>query len=151
MNRISRNLGIVYKTERLIAQRRFAVLQTRLILFGLAGLVGLVALLFINGAIYFLLTEYFSQAGSAAVLAVGNLVLMVGLAFAATRINVETELAPAIEVRDMAIADLEADVAQATESLQSVANSVHSLRSDPLAALAQSVLPVLLSNLRKKK
>ena len=150
MNRIGRNLNTIYRTERLITRRRMAVVRNQSILMAMAGLAALIGLVLINMSLFFLLQTRMSPAGAAGLLALLNVVIAGGLVAVAGKMSVEDEIAPAVEVRDMAIADLEAEVDEATQEVRGIANSLKGLHSDPLGSLSTFVIP-LLSMLLKKK
>jgi hypothetical protein len=56
MNRISRNISIALRSERLIVQRKMEVIRTQTGLMAAAGLVAGIGLIMINVAAYFALT-----------------------------------------------------------------------------------------------
>lgn len=149
MNRISRNLAVVYKTERLIARRRLAVVQKQTVMMGLAGVFALVGLVLANAALYLLFERWISPAAAAAILALANVILAFLLVRMANRMTVDDEIAPALEVRDLALAELEAEVEDATQEVRQVVDSVKSLPRDPFGSLVTLLIPVLRSALKK--
>lgn len=150
MNRISRTLTTIYRTELLIKQRRLAVIQQQAILLGVAGLAVLAGLILLNFALYFLLAARLSPAGAAGILAFVNLLLAALLALAATRADAEKEIAPALEVRDMAIADLEGEIEDATKEVREIVDAVKGVRTDPLSSLTTLLVPILTAATKKK-
>lgn len=150
MNRISRNITTIYRTESLIARRRLAVIQTQTILMVLAGLIAVIGLAFINVCFYFVLSEWLSPAASAGLLGGVNVVLAAVLASAAGQMNVEQEIAPAVEVRDMAISDLEAEIQSVGGDVRQVIGHLKSVPKDPFGSLITLLLPLLTSLLKKK-
>lgn len=150
MNRISRNLTTLYRTESLIARRRLSVLQRQTVLFAAAGLAGLAGLILVNVALYLALANLISAPAAAALLALGNLVLAGLLALIASRTDAEAEIAPAVAVRDMAIAELHADLDEMGEDLRGIVDHVRGLRADPLGAILPLILPLVMSLIRKK-
>lgn len=150
MNRISRSITTIYRTESLIARRRLAVVQNQTILMALAGVVAMIGLILLNLCFYFVLSAWLSPAAAAGVLAVLNLIFAAVLATSAGRLNVEQEIAPAVEVRDMAIADLEAEVQEFGGDVRQVVGSLKSIPRDPFGSLATLLLPLLTSLLKKK-
>ncbi|NOD34115.1 MULTISPECIES: hypothetical protein [unclassified Ruegeria] len=150
MSRLSRNLVTIYRTERLIARRRLAVVQQQTILFGIAGIVALLALVLLNLALFFALQSTMSSASAAAVLALGNLGFAALLVLIARRSSVEDEVAPAVEVRDMAIADIEDELEEVATEAREVVQAVKSIGSNPLGS-ATTVLVPLISMLIKSR
>ncbi len=150
MNRISRNLMIIYRTERLITRRRWAVLQQQTVLMALAGLAALASLILLNVTLYLTLSNWVSPALAAAILTVANIVIAALLALAAGRMNVEHEIAPAVEVRDMAIADIEDELEGMAEEVNDVVRSVKNLSANPLGSLTTLLVPILTAAIEKK-
>jgi hypothetical protein len=150
MKRISRNLTTIYRTERLITRRRIAVVQQQTVLMALAGLAALAGLILLNITFYFVLTKWISPAVAAGTLAFVNLALAGLLASVAGRMSVEDEIAPAVEVRDMAITDLEAELEGITLEARQTVNAIKGLGSNPLGSVATLLVPVLTAALKKK-
>jgi hypothetical protein len=149
MNRMSRNLTTVYRTERLIARRRLAVVQKQSVLIALAALTALAGLVLLDVALYFALTTRLSPAGSAGILAFANFILAGLLAIAAGRTSVEDEIAPAVEVRDMAIADIEVEIEDVAQEARDFVDAVKGLGANPLGAAATLIVPILTAGLKK--
>ena len=150
MNRITRNLTIIYRTERLITRRRLAVVQQQAVLMALAGLAALAALIMLNIAVYFALSTRVSPAAAAGLLAAANVLLAGLLAMIAARANVEREIAPAVEVRDMAIADIEDEIEGMATEARDIANAVRGIGANPLGSLTTILVPILAAALKKK-
>lgn len=150
MNRFSRNLAIIYRTESLITRRRVAVMQKQTVLMALAGLAALAGLILLNVTMYLVLNTWISPAVSAGILTVVNLGLAGLLASVAGGASVENEIAPAVEVRDMAIADIEAELDSMALETREVINSVKNLGSNPLGSLTTILVPILTAALKKK-
>jgi hypothetical protein len=151
MKRISRNLTTVYRTERLIARRRFAVVQQQTIMMVVAGIAALAGLILLDISLFFVLKTWLSSARAAAVLSLANLLLAGLLALMAKRTNVEHEIAPAIEVRDMAIADIEEELEEMAIEAREVVEAVKSFGSNPLGSLPTLLVPILTAVLKSKK
>ncbi|MGR3661512.1 MAG: hypothetical protein ACU0CA_10075 [Paracoccaceae bacterium] len=150
MSRISRSLTTIYRTERLIARRSLAVLQNQIVLIALAGVVALIGLILVNVSLFYVLETRVSPAAASGILAVINIFFAGLLAAVAGRMNVENEIAPAVEVRDMAIADLEAEIEEASKEVRDIVNSLKGLGRDPLGSLSTLVLPLITAILKKK-
>ncbi|MEM7317904.1 MAG: phage holin family protein [Pseudomonadota bacterium] len=150
MNRLSRNLTTIYRTERLIARRRFAVVQQQTFLMAIAGIAVLSGLILMNVALYFVLRNWVSPAGSAALLSIGNLALAGVLVMIAKRTSVEEEIAPAVEVRDMAIADIEEELDEMTREAREIVHAVKTIGANPLSSLPALLVPILTAILRDR-
>lgn len=150
MKRMSRNLTTIYRTERLITQRRVAVLQRQVVMMVIAGIAALAALILLNVAVYLVLAAILPPAAGAAILALANLVLAGVFVGLAGRMNAEAEIAPAVEVRDMAFEDLECEIEEMTDEGRRVLDSVKRMGTDPFASLSALLVPVLTAALKKK-
>lgn len=150
MNRIGRNLTIIYRTERLITRRQLAVLRQQTVLMALAGLAALAGLVLLNLTLYFVLAARVSPAGAAGLLTAGNLLLAGLLAMLAGRMNVDQEVAPAVEVRDLAIADIEDELEGMATEAREVVTAVKGLASNPLGSLTTLLVPVIAAALKNK-
>ena len=71
MNRISRNVSIIFRSERLIAQRRFAVLRRQTGFMAAAGIVAGIGLIMLNAAAYLALSTKVSTPLAALIVAIG--------------------------------------------------------------------------------
>lgn len=153
MNRISRNISIIFRSERLIAQRRMAVLRRQTGMMAAAGIAAAVGLVMLNFAAYFALAEHLSAPLSALIVALANLVLAGVLVSAANKQSADAEVAGVAEVRDLAMEDLEGEVQEATEEVKALADNVRKMASDPLGAIAPGLLGTVASavvkNLKK--
>jgi hypothetical protein len=149
VHRISRSLTTIYRTERLIARRSLAVIQNQIVLVALAGVVALIGLILVNVSLFFVLEARMSPAAATGILAVVNIGFAGLLAAVAGRLNVEKEIAPAVEVRDMAIADLEAEVEEASQEVREIVKSLKGLGQNPLGSLSTLVLPLITAILKK--
>ncbi len=143
MSRLSRNLVTIYRTERLIARRRLAVVQQQTILMGIAGIAAFSALVLLNVSLFFALQNTMSPASAAAWLALGNLVVAGVLVLIARRSSIEDEVAPAVEVRDMAIADIEDELEEMATEAREVVQAVKSIGSNPLGSLTTVLVPLI--------
>jgi hypothetical protein len=125
MSRISRNISIILRSERLIAQRRMAVLRRQTGMMAAAGIAAGVGLIMLNVAAYFALDEHLSQPLSALIVALANMAIAALLISTANKQNADAEVSGVAEVRDMAMEDLEMEVQEATEEVKVLAQSVH--------------------------
>jgi hypothetical protein len=139
-NRISRNISIILRSERLIAQRHLAVLrrQTGLMVMGLV--VSGIGLVMLNVAGFFALEEVMTPAAAALIVGVVNFVLAgLFVSLAASKSGIDEDVTAVTEVRDMAIEDLEAEVRQAADEAKSAVDAVKAMAANPLGGIAPSV------------
>lgn len=151
MSRISKNLSIVLRTERMIARRRWAVLRTQTGLLLFAGFVAALGWIMVNVAVFLILSERMSSEAAALIIALGNLGLAAVLVSLATRLSVEDELKPVIELRDAAIAEVESDIQEATTEARELTDNVRRIARDPLGNLLPALIGPLLTILSGNK
>jgi hypothetical protein len=153
MNRISRNISIIFRAERLIAQRRMAVIRRQTGMMAAAGIAAGVGLVMLNVAAYFALVERLSPQTSALIVALTNIVLAAILVSVATKQNADAEVSGVAEVRDLAMEDLETEIQMATEEVKGMAEGVRNMVRDPFGMAAPGLIGAianaLLKNLKK--
>ena len=148
-SRVGRNINIAMRAERLMARRRFSVLQRQTALLALAGLIAGIGVVMLNVGVFFWLSAPLGKAAAGAVLAGVNFALAVALAMFAGRINVEAELQPAMEVRDLALEDIESEVGEALAEARELAEDVRRMARNPLGSIAPGLIGPALSILSK--
>lgn len=139
MNRISRNISIIMRAERLIAQRHLAILRRQTGLMAAAGLVAGLGIIMLNMAGYLGLTDVMPKPLAALIVAAVNLVLAGILASMAGNANFEAETAPVAEVRDLAMEDLEAEFQVAVGEAKAAVDGIKRMASDPLGMIVPGV------------
>jgi acyl-coenzyme A thioesterase PaaI-like protein len=153
MNRISRNLSIIIRSERLIARRRIAVLRLQTGLMAAAGVVAGIGLIMLNVAAYLALAENIPPSAAALTVAVVDLAIAAFLVSVASGTNAENEVAGVAEVRDLAMEDLEVEVQDVAEEIKELAQSVRNMARDPLGMVAPGAIGalanILIKNLKK--
>lgn len=154
IQRISRNISIILRTERMIARRWMAIVLRQSGLYAFAALVSLIGLVMLNLAAFYALETVVTPAVAALIVALGNIMLAAVLVLIASRLKVGDELEPAIEMRDMAIGELEAEAELVAAEVQLLSRDVRRMARDPLGAALPALIGPLLSILtsgRKKK
>ncbi|MDP2519534.1 hypothetical protein [Shimia thalassica] len=139
MNRISRNISIVLRSERLIAQRHLAVLRRQTGLMAAAGIAAGVGLIMLNVSAFLALSASMSQPTAALIISIANLVVAAMLVSLAGKSNVEQETAPVVEVRDMALEDIEAELRAAANEAKATTDAIKGMARDPLGAIAPGI------------
>ncbi|MCL6282076.1 phage holin family protein [Ruegeria sp. 2012CJ41-6] len=149
MSRITRNLSIIYRTERLITRRQMAVFQQQTGLMVFAALITGIGIIMLNVAAYQALSTVMESYLAAVVVALANLVLAAILVSVASRLSAEKDVGPAIEMRDMAIAELETDLEEAVDEVRGISRQVTQIARDPLGSALPALIGPLLSLLMK--
>lgn len=149
MKRIVRNTSIILRTQGLIAQRSLVVAHKKLALVLFAGLVALLGLLMLNVAAYQALQTPLGDPIAALIVAVVNFIIAAGLMLWAGKANADAEIYAVTEVRDMAVADLEAELDEMKDEATAIIEDLRGIRRDPLGAMTSSLLLPLLSAILK--
>ncbi|KPA22430.1 hypothetical protein shim_07100 [Shimia sp. SK013] len=151
--RISRNISIILRSERLIAQRHMAVFRRQTGMAAAALLAAGVGLVMLNVAGFFALAEVMSQAAAAVIVALANLLLALVLMMSAGRVAVGEEVDAVAEVRDLALEDLETEVRIAADEARGAAEALKNMARNPLGAvtpgLASAVAKALVKTSKK--
>lgn len=149
MSRISRNLSLLYRSERLIARRRLAVFQKQTAMMICAGLMAAIGVIMLNVAAYLALSGAMAPWAAAGIVAMVNLVLAGGIAAIASATSAEDGLQPVLEMRDLAIAELEADLEEVAQDARDLTRNVSRIARDPFGTALPALLGPLLSLLVK--
>lgn len=152
MSRISRNISIILRAERMMARRHMAVLRNQTGLLAFAALVAALGLVMLNVAAFFLLRSTLSPQAAALIVGAVNFGLAALLVFLANRQNAEQDLEPITELRDLAIEDLGVELQGTVDEAREVADNVRRIARDPLGtALPAMAIPLLTALLRSIK
>ena len=150
MNRISRNISIIIKAERLIAQRRLAVMIRQTGFLAAAGIAAAIGLVLLNVAAYIALSQSIDPALAALLVALGNFFIAILLILMAKKSNGESEIAAVSEVRDIAMEDLELEINAAGEELKATAQNLRSMAKDPFGTVAPGLISALAAALLRQ-
>ncbi|MBK0326628.1 hypothetical protein I5535_04905 [Rhodobacteraceae bacterium F11138] len=145
MNRIGRNLSVLFRTERLIARRRMTVLRNQSALITFAALVASLGVIMLNVAGFFAMRQTMSPPMAALVIALIDVGLAALIMLLALRLNADSELEPVEELRDLAIAELETDVQLTVAEARELGADLRRVARDPLGSLLPGLLAPLLS------
>ena len=142
---IVRNLRLLWRTDRIIAEMQLRHMLVGLGLRAFAALIAAFALLMFELAAYFALVQVTSAIVAAAILGAVNLAIALILLFIASRRSLGQELALANEIHDSAVDALQVE-AQAAQS------QVNRLLHHPLEGVLPLIVPLItaaISRLRK--
>jgi hypothetical protein len=135
MERLVRSLRILWKSERLLADQQLKLAAARLQLNGLAGLIAVFGLAMLNGAAFFALAPAWGQAWSALAVGSADLALAAGLVAYGRSLQPGTEVEIVKEVRDTALADLEAEAALIEAEVVGFRDEARRFLNNPLDSL----------------
>lgn len=140
-----KNLRLLWRTDRIIAEMRLNHMLVGLGLRAFAALIAAFALLMFELAAYFALVQQLSAISAALILGAVNLAIALILAFIASRRSLGQELTLANQIHDSAIDALQVE-AQAAHS------QVNRLLQHPLEGVLPLIIPLItaaISYLRK--
>jgi len=149
MNRISRNISIIVRAERLIAQRRMSAILRQAGFMAAAGIAAAIGLVLLNIAAYTALSETVNPALAALLIALGNFFIAIILILMGNKSNVEAEISAVGEVRDFAMEDLEAEINLAGEELKATAQNLKAMARNPLGTVTPGLISALATVLMK--
>jgi hypothetical protein len=142
METLVRNLKLLWKSDRMLAEIRLKLVAQKLVLFVLAGLGGLFALGMLNMAIFFAIQETLGSAIAALLVGLGNLLLAGILLLVVQRLDTGPEAKVVEEVREMALADIEAEAKAFQSELRLVRDEIADMRSG-ITSLVKNPMDVL--------
>lgn len=145
MEHIVRSLKMVWRTERIIGQNEFRLMAKKMQLNLLAGVVALFGLVMLSLALFFTLVPYWGHALSALAVAGVELVIVVVLIIYSGSLTVPVEMEMVREMRDMALEDVEEEVALAQAELVALKEEVHRFVRNPVDSLLPALIGPLLS------
>jgi len=144
MEHLVRSLKLAWRSERLIRENEFHLVAQKLQFNALAGLVAVFGLVMISLAVFFALVPYWGQ--SLAALAVGgtDIVLAMVLVAYAGSLKPGAEIEMVKEVRDMALSDIEEEIALAEAEVVVMIDEIRRFIRNPLDTLLPGMIGPLL-------
>lgn len=147
MNPLTRNLTIFWRSERLLAQAEWRRTSRQITLLAIAGVFGLLALIMLNVAGFYWLAPTYGTAQAALSVAVVDLLIAAILAVSAQSLKSPPEMDMIRELRNEALADIEAEAEGVQAQLVQIRNDVRSIgatvariASDPIGTLSPALL-----------
>lgn len=142
---IVRNLRLLWRADKIIAEMRLRHMLVGLGLLAFAALISAFGLLMFELAAYFALVNVMSAVAAAAILGGVNFVIALVLVIVAARRNLGQELTLANEIHDTAIDGLQLEA-------QAVQSQVNRLLHNPLEGVLPLIVPLItaaIGHLRK--
>lgn len=143
MEHLVRSLKLAWRSERILRQNELRLVMQKIQFNALAGLVALFGLVMLSLAVFFALVPYWGHALSALTIGGVDLVLAIILIAYAGSLKPSAEVEIVKEVRDMALGDVEEELALAEAEIISLKDEVHRFVRNPLDTL----LPVAIGPL----
>lgn len=156
MSRVRRNLQLLWRSERVMAEARLKLTSRKLVLAVIAGIACLIAVSMLNLAAYWALITVVSKPLAALIVALVNIVIAGLLIAIAQGLQPGPEEEMLREVRDIALGDLgsevddvQAKLLQLREDVEGVRTSVTQFVQRPTDALSPTMIVPALSAIAK--
>ena len=144
MERFAHSIKVLWRSERLLRQNEIRLATQQIQARALAGLVAVFGLVMLSLAGFFALVPYWGQALAALGVGGTDLVLAALLVAYARSLKPAPEIEMVREMRAMAIADIEEEVAQAQDQLVTLKDDVRRFVRNPVDALLPGAIGPLL-------
>ena len=159
MERLIRNLHVLWRAESLIARLKWRRASRRGLLLIFACLVGLFGVAMLNVAGFLALQPGLGAVGAAVLVAAADFLLAVLTIVAARTVQADPELDLALEARDVALEELaaefaamQAEIKGAREDFASIKSTITSFIHRPLdSPLLAMILPLVKSMVRSMR
>ena len=151
MQLILRHLRVLWRAERVIAETRLRIVLRRSMLYAFAGLIAVFGLAMLNVAAYFFLRAYWGPIWAALTAAFGDLVIAVVIVLIALAIRPGPELPAAIELRDVSMQGLEAELGPLQDRFAWLSRAARDPFETVLPAILIPLITSIMRGLRKGK
>jgi hypothetical protein len=148
---VFRHLRVLWRAERIIAETRLRVLLRRSLLYAFAGLIAVFGLAMLNVAAYFFLRAYWDPVWAALAAALGDLVIALVVVLIALAIRPGPELPAAIELRDISMQGLEAELGPLQDRFTWLSRAARDPFDTVLPAILIPLITSIMRGLRKGK
>jgi len=148
---VLRHLRVLWRAERIIAEARLRIALRRSMLFAFAGLIAVFGLGMLNVAAYFFLAAYWGSVWAAAAAALGDFVIAVVVVAVALAVRPGPELPAAIELRDVSMQGLEAELAPLQDRFTWLSRAARDPFDTVLPAILIPLITSIVRGLRKSK
>lgn len=147
MNSLTRNLNILWRSERLLAEAEWRRSSRQITILVLAGVFGLLALIMLNVAGFYWLATTYGTAQAALAVAAADIVIAAILAVSAQSLKTAPETDMIREFRDSALAEIEAEaesfqthLVQIRDDVKTIGATVSKVAADPIGSLSPALL-----------
>ncbi len=147
MNSLTRNLNILWRSERLLAEAEWRRSSRQITILVLAGVFGLLALIMLNVAGFYWLATTYGTAQAALAVAAADIVIAAILAVSAQSLKTAPETNMIREFRDSALAEIETDaeafqtqLVQIRDDVKTIGATVSMVASDPIGSISPALL-----------
>ncbi len=144
MKHIAQSLKVFWRSERLIRQNDLRLATQKILFLALAGLVVVFGLVMLSLSVFFALVPHLGQAKAAFTVGGADIIIAAILVFYAKAIKPAQEVKMVREVRDMAINDIEEELARTGSELAALRDDVRKFIRNPIDTLLPAAMgPIL--------
>jgi len=145
MEHLMRSLNVFWRSERLLAEYQLKQGTQRIQFNALAALVAVFGLVMLSIAAFFALVPYWGQALAALTVGGADLLLSLVLIVYARSLRPPPEVEMVREVRNMALGDIEEEIALVEEEIIALKDGIHQFMRHPVDMLLPGAIGPLLS------
>jgi hypothetical protein len=135
MEHLMRSLNVLWRSERLLAEYQLKQASQRIQLNALAALVAVFGLVMLSVAMFFAIVPYWGHALAALVVSGTDLTLAMVLFLYARSLHPPAEVEMVREVRNMALNDIEEEIALVESEVVALKNGIQRLLHHPVDML----------------
>jgi hypothetical protein len=146
-----RHLRILWRAERIIAETRLRIMLRRSMLYALAGLIAVFGLGMLNVAAFLILESHWGPVWASLIAALGDFVIVVVVVLIALAIRPGPEMTAALELRDISVDGLEAELAPLQERFAWLSRAARDPLDTVLPAILVPLITSIIRSLRKSK
>ncbi len=147
MNSLTRNLSILWRSQRLLTEADHRRTMRQVVILAVAGAFGFLALVMLNVAGYAWLSTTYGNAQAALVVAIGDIFIATLLIVSAQSLKTAPETEMVREFRDGALAEIEkeadavqAQLVQIRSDVETIGTNLSKFASDPIGSLSPTLL-----------
>jgi len=148
---VFRHLRVLWRAERIVAETRLRVLLRRSMLYAFAGLIAVFGLAMLNVAAYFFLRGLWGPIWAALAAALGDFVIALAVVLIALAIKPGPELPAALELRDVSMQGLEAELAPLQDRFAWLTRAARDPFETVVPAMLIPLITSIMRGLRKNK
>lgn len=149
MEHFIRSLKVFWRSEKLLKQNEMRLVAQKIQCNALAGLVALFGLVMLSLSVFFALVPHMGHALAALTIAATDLVIAGALVAYANTLKPAAEAAMVRDMRDMAVSDMEYELAKAEAEFNELRNEARRFVRNPIDALLPAVISPLVGSVAK--
>ena len=149
MEHFIRSLKVFWRSERLLKQNEMRLVAQKIQCNALAGLVALFGLVMLSLSVFFALVPHVGNALAALIVGGTDLILAAALVAYGRTLKPAAEAAMVKDMRDMAVSDMEYELAKAEAEFNELRSEARRFVRNPIDALLPAVISPLVGSVAK--